>query len=391
MKQTQSDDKYLKLKILFNQKSALFALLCGVFMTAFISNAMAQAAGELDTSFAPALADYEVDSSITNDFAVQPDGKILVGGLFGVLGDKNRTGLARLNPDGTVDNAFKPFIEGAVFAVLVQPDGKILIGGSFFRVNGVNRVGLARLNADGSLDASFVPVFSSFANQGVRAMALQPDGKILFDSFSVFLPFGNQTVIRRLNADGSSDGSFSADFTTSGFTASIKTIAVQADGKILAGGVFRAVNGVQRNNFARLNADGSLDGSFTTLAEQSSVPLVIVPQPDGKILVGGTFSVFNGANRPGITRLNADGTNDAGFGGGTFGGGGEVSDIFLQPDGKILLAGGVANGIVRLNADGSPDAGFSAAANPLGQNAKVITVRPDGRILTGSITIVSSP
>lgn len=70
MRQTQSYNKYLKLKNLFHRKSTLLALLCGVFMMALISTAMAQAAGELDTAFAPALANYEADGIITNDFTI---------------------------------------------------------------------------------------------------------------------------------------------------------------------------------------------------------------------------------------------------------------------------------------------------------------------------------
>jgi uncharacterized delta-60 repeat protein len=378
MKQMYSCGKYVKLKILFRRKAALLALLGGVFMMTLVAGNMAQTPGELDASFAPALANYEAGGTVINTVAVQPDGKILAGGQFGVFGDKVLTCLARLNPDGTIDTTFKPVIIGTVWKVVVQSDGKILVGGAFFSVNGVNRTGLARLNPDGSLDTGFIPAISA----SVNTIALQPDGKILIDSFVVTFPTGSQTRILRLNANGSADSSFSANFSSPGFTASIKTIAVQADGKILAGGIFRAVNSVQRYNFTRLNADGSLDPTFAFSPDLTAGnPLVIRQQPDGKILVGGTFTVFNGVNRNGIARLNADGTTDAGFEPGSSG---FVSDIFLQSDGKILLAGGVANGIVRLNTDGSPDAGFNAGANPLGQNARVITVQADGRILTGS-------
>ena len=111
--------------------------------------------------------------------ALQRDGKILIGGDFGQVHKVERNRVARLNPDGSLDPTFNPG-DGpntGVRCLAVQPDGKVLIGGIFISVQGVARNRVARLNADGSLDASFDP--GAGANEVVRWVGLQPDGKIL--------------------------------------------------------------------------------------------------------------------------------------------------------------------------------------------------------------------
>ena len=94
-----------------------------------------------------------------------------------------------------------------VNAVAVQPDGKILIGGYFTSVNGSAQSLVARLNADGSLDLSFnSPVMSNSNFGGVNALALQPDGKILVGGHFLIGTEVKNTV--RLNSNGSLDGTF---------------------------------------------------------------------------------------------------------------------------------------------------------------------------------------
>jgi uncharacterized delta-60 repeat protein len=105
--------------------------------------------GTLDNTFTRAsLSPNEGISSL----AVQPDGKILVGGGFTTINGDSRKNIARLNPNGTVDNSSNPGTgpDRAVDAVALQPDGKVLIGGSFTNVNGTPRPRIARLNPDGT-------------------------------------------------------------------------------------------------------------------------------------------------------------------------------------------------------------------------------------------------
>jgi uncharacterized delta-60 repeat protein len=114
-----------------------------------------------------------------DQLALQPDGKVLIGGSFTSVGGTARNRIARLNADGTLDLSFNPGASGTgtVRTLMLQPDGKVLIGGNFTSIDGTVRNRIARLNADGSLDLSFDP--GSGANGIVMALAVQPDGKVL--------------------------------------------------------------------------------------------------------------------------------------------------------------------------------------------------------------------
>ena len=142
-----------------------------------------------------------------------------------------------------------------VLSLALQPDGKVLIGGSFTSYNNILRNSIARLNADGSLDASFNP--GTGVGGGtfprVNSLALQPDGKVLIGGgFSAYNGTPRRYVAR-LNADGSLDASFNPG---TGADASVYTVALQSDGKVLISGIFTSYNGTPRRYVARLNSDG---------------------------------------------------------------------------------------------------------------------------------------
>src|SRR5262249_12032131 len=143
------------------------------------------------------------------------------------------------------------------FALALQPDGKILVGGSFTQINGAPRNRIARLNSDGTLDASFL---SSGANDTVQALTLQPDGKVLIGGNFTSVNGTARNHITRLNPDGAIDTSFLS--VVSGVNGIVQTIALQPDNKILIGGFFNSVNGALRSMVARLKSDGSLDETF---------------------------------------------------------------------------------------------------------------------------------
>lgn len=113
------------------------------------------AAGDVDATFNPTPG--VTRRGTVSAIAVQPDGKVLVGGNFSGVGGGPRGGVVRLNPDGSPDASFGGSglgASGSVAAVVLQPDGKILVGGSFTSYDGVARGNILRLNADGSPDAS---------------------------------------------------------------------------------------------------------------------------------------------------------------------------------------------------------------------------------------------
>ena len=300
--------------------------------------------GSLDTTFNPGA------NSDVYAVAVQPDGKILVGGLFtglgGGTGTTPRNFLGRLNTDGSLDTTFNPGASGTVFVIAVQPDGKILVGGSFITLGGggdgtTTRNHIGRLNADGSLDTTFNPG----ANGSVYALAVQPDGRILVGGlFSTLGGGGDGTTTRnhigRLNADGSLDTTFNP-----GANGAVYALTVQADGKILVGGFFSTLGGggtgtTTRNHLGRLDADGSLDMIFNPGADDNVFAVAV--QADGKILVGGFFTMLGGGgtgttSRNFLGRLNGDGSPDPSFNPGA---NGFVLALTVQADGKILVGGG---------------------------------------------------
>ncbi|HLM61072.1 MAG TPA: FG-GAP-like repeat-containing protein, partial [Pyrinomonadaceae bacterium] len=177
-----------------------------------------------------------------------PDGKVLVGGGFTTVNGSPRGRIARLNADGTLDATFNPLggANNTVFEIAVQTDGKILIGGSFTSYNGSSRNYLARINSDGSLDGSF----STVSGGTVRAIKIEPNGKIIIGDTITESQFGtSRSRIIRLNADGTLDATFNPG---AGLNGLIYTLASQADGKLLAGGNFTIYNNVGKISIVRL-------------------------------------------------------------------------------------------------------------------------------------------
>jgi uncharacterized delta-60 repeat protein len=339
--------------------------------------------GTVDVGFQNGLSGAN-NQSVTS-IAAQSDGKVLVGGGFTAINGVARNRIARLNADGTLDTSFQNGLAGAndyVGSVTVQADGKILIGGYFTTVNGVARNRIARLNANGTLDTGFQNDFP-VVDGGADSVAVQNDGKVLFGgSFT-----GGRNRIARLNADGTLDAGFQHD--ASGPNTGISSVTVQTGGKILIGGTFTSVNGESRSCIARLNADGTLDSGFQTSAcgANSFGVLSISVQGDEKVLIGGFFTAVNGVTRKHIARLNADGTLDTAFQNGLSGADDMVRSIATQPDGKVLIGGsfrtvnGVTrNGCARLNADGTLDTGFQ---NGIYGPVYSVANQANGKILVG--------
>ncbi len=320
--------------------------------------------------------------------AVGTDDLLYAGGTFLTANDKYVARVARFSTDSTFDPSFLPTgtgLNSSVSAIAVQADGKVIVGGAFTSYNGISRPYLARLNTEGSLDTGFVTTGSGL-NAAVYAIALQADGQILVGGS--FTQYNGAAVpyLTRLNTDGTLDPSFSQ--TGTGLSSVVTAIAVQSDGKILVGGAFTDYNGSSRIRLARLNSNGTLDGSLTlTGTGFNSTVLSLAVQPDGKIIVGGDFTTYNVTSRNFIARLNADGTLDATFVVGT-GFNLDVSSLVLQPDGKVLAAGTYSQyqsvavrGLVRLNSDGSRDSSF--VPNGVGGNAFSVARRSDGSVAVG--------
>ncbi len=330
------------------------------------------------------------DSSI-HSIAVQSDGMLLVGGFFTTIGGQPRVNIARLDPTtGMADSwnpnpAFDP--DNSVLSIAVQADGKILAGGSFLNIGGQPRNCVARLDATTGLADSWNPNTACDVNFGsyVNSIALQADGKVL--AGGGFSSIGGQTRNRIARLDTVTGLADSFDPNVNG---AVNVIAVQADGKILAGGSFSALspNGgatVTRNNIARLETEGRLDRTLD-LSMVGSYVTATAMQPDGKILIGGFFATILGVTRNNIARLNADGSLDMAFNPNA---NSQVDSLVVLSDGRILAGGSFTsiggqprNYIARLD-------GLSGTADTFDPNAnsfvESIAMQADGKILVGGL------
>lgn len=303
--------------------------------------------GALDPDFAPGSG----ANSIVFTTTIQPDGKVLIGGVFTTFNDTARSCIARLHPDGRLDTDFDPLsgVNGgtgsSVNAMLLQPDGRILIGGDFTGYQGTPKGKITRINADASLDTSFHPGGIALLGGQVRSMALQPDGKVLVGGdFNAFNGSPQKGIVRLL-PDGTTDPSFdpgSGFAFDNGVAGVIHMIALQPDGKLIIGGAFDKYDGIPCSNIVRLNDDGSLDTGFDPGTGTDNVVWTTLLQPDGKILIGGGFTTYNGFLRRRVARLNADGSLDHGFDPGT-GADNNIRTLALLPDGRILIGGDLGN------------------------------------------------
>ncbi|MFT3909305.1 MAG: T9SS type A sorting domain-containing protein [Ferruginibacter sp.] len=334
---------------------------------------------------------------------VQPDGKIIIGGNFKTYNGVTVNNITRVNPNGSIDPTFNPGgtgFDSTVSTIALQADGKIIVGGDFVLYNGAADTIIVRLNANGTRDPSFTrhePL------RHVNTLCIQPDGQILVGS-------GYSRSVIRLNTDGSIDGSFTAHITSPSPTIGVQiySLSLQNDGKIIVGGTFSRDLGLLVTNITRLNTDGSRDETFNNITydDDGSVGVndwvyATAVQLDGKILIGGSFTAHNSLAAPltpanHIARLNTDGSLDATFNAGGTGPNSSVYAMALQLDGKIIIAGyfsdyngNTTNKLARLNADGSFDNTFVAGGTfDVNSSISRLAIQPDNTklLIGGSFT-----
>jgi len=295
-------------------------------------------------------------------------------------------------PPGTVDVTYNATgFNDSIYALALQSNNKLLVGGDFTLANGVPRQRIARLNANGSLDTKFsLPSSAYGANGSIRTIAVQTDGRIVLGGF--FTNFNSVVAnrITRVNPDGTIDSLFNAGSGADNPVYAVAETFVGGLSKMMVGGSFATLAGSPINGIARLNYDGSLDTSFNPgLGANGTVYAVAVQPTDGKVVIGGDFTTVNGnTNCNHIARLNVDGSVDPLF---NLNGGAShsVRAIAIQPDGNILIGGlftnvngQAASHIARLTPTGLPDATFTPG---LGANDAVfsIALQSDNRIILG--------
>ena len=378
------------------------------------------------------------NADFASDLALHTDGKaVLVGHTNAGAASVNDWAVARFNVNGSVDTTFDTDgwrtidfgFDDRATGVAVRPTGQIVIGG--FLDGGSADFGVAQLLPSGAFDTTFGNTgglgFPGASNVNIGAaefaqdLILRPDGGIVLAGYHD--PVGPPPVdfaVVRFNVNGALDTSLDGD--------GIKTINLDGGDSAFAVAATRdgslILAGITTTNFGVVRLRGALDLGFhsdglvtTDLANNDTAETVIV-QPDGKVLVGGTTD--GGAPDFAIARYIANGTLDNTFGGGIYGAGSGITsltfsppgfggrdvltDIALQPDGKIvavghtnLIAGVPSNGfsdwaVARFNADGSYDNTFSGDGRAIvhfdsSDFAAAVVIRPDGKIVVAGSVI----
>jgi uncharacterized delta-60 repeat protein len=332
-------------------------------------------AGLIDSSFDTLSG----PDSRVNAIAVQTDGKVIIGGYFSSYKSISRNGIACINSDATLDTTFFPGtgISGGspscILAVALQADKKIIIGGNFVFYDIYTRVNIARIDEEGDLDTTFDPGIG--VNGTVWSLAVQNNGNIIIGgNFSSYngTPVNNIVIV---DTNGNIDTNFNPGTGANGM---IRAIAIQSDGKIIIGGDFTDYNGNTIKNIARLNTDGNFDSTFNPGSTSGGSVAAIAIQTDKKIIVGSIYKLI---------RLNTDGSIDSNFNSSGTGVNNWVQSIKIQSNGKIIIGGlftsynGTArNHIARLNYNGTLDSSFNYNS---GTNSRIdsIAIQSDGKII----------
>lgn len=334
---------------------------------------MTGAPGAVDPGFNPNVLGSGLFPDVRY-LAVQPDGKVLIGGSFNNVGGTARSGVVRLNSNGTLDTAFNPGVTSLNVASSVQPDSRILVHGGFESIGGVTRRNLARLMPNGLLDAGY----SVTVDGSTRSIPLADGQTLLCGSFA-HVNGAERLSLAKVNSSGVLDPAFSMEPGGGSINA-----VQQEDGNLVFGGSFTEFNGRSRRYLARFDAFGFYDSDF--VPELNELVRTMVLQADGKLLVAGGFNTVNGIQRPGIARLNPDGSLDEAF---NLGLDAPVNTycLMVQTDGKILCCGNFQNiagspyfSFARLNPDGTIDADFHPNPEDFVMG---FTLQADGKILAG--------
>ena len=351
------------------------------------------AQGDVDPTFTVSITGGT--PTVVRAMAVQPDGKIVIGGDFTTVDGQLRPGLARLEANGSLDTTFAPTIyfsqvhaihlaangdiliggqiylsnfvsdlrqlvwiapdgstvrdidlsstlyyddDNVVFTMLVEDAGSIVIGGRFYYLQDTLTPGVARISAAGVVDPA-LGVGAGLQNDisgqlRVQSLARQADGKLVVAG--QFLS-GTRRGLVRLNADDTVDQSFASTGTDA--SGRINAVAIESDGQILVSGNFNDINSTFTPKLARLRADGALNLNHASVVLfYMGAPQTMRLQDNGQILLGGVLGPINNTNRNGIARFNPDFTLDP-FYPNPNGVNGQVTSIGIDGAGRVLIGG----------------------------------------------------
>ncbi len=342
--------------------------------------------GSLDPSFLPGAG---TDGSPVC-MVLKADGRILIGGNYNSYDGVARSRIARLEDDGSLDLTFDPGAGAGVFwggipmvySLSVLADDKVIVGGDLQKYDDQHRLNILRIHPDGAPDASFDP--QTGANSNVSVIEPLPDGRLIIAG--VLHTYDGVPVprIARLLPDGDLDTTFTPGAGPN--SSALSNVLMQSDGKLVCAGYMYLWNTDTCGRIVRLNEDGTQDPTFSTAIGANNNIYAAALLPDGRILIAGAFTQYDGQPAPYVTRLlpngSLDPTFDPGAGADTY-----IQDMALQPDGSVVLVGEFttfdgqpANHVVRLEVDGSIDTTFAVSTN---YEVRSVALQPDGAILIG--------
>jgi uncharacterized delta-60 repeat protein len=376
------------------------------------------ASGTIDPTFPTASGANNIVYSVASSGS---NGRIVIGGTLTTYSGSTVNYFAVLTSSGSIDSTFNvgTGFDNQVRAVAIQPDNKILAIGTFQNYSGSPALGVARMNPDGTLDntlniprgfnagtsganitvsgsnlyfpsvrSPYVPYMGVVDSSGTPTTTYYNTPRSAFNgnvytslkiaNSSSILVAGNFTAYTTasvsrsvlLKLDGTIDTSFhSGTGSGAGFNAAVWSLAQQTDGKILATGDFTSYSGSAVNRIVRLNLNGTIDTTFNVGTGLDSTGQVIKQLANGQVAVGGSFSTYNGTTRLRLVRINSNGTIDTGFSVGT-GLDNICYAIEEQSDSSLIVAGAfttyngaTANRIARINTNGALNGTFTGTAN----------------------------
>lgn len=339
--------------------------------------------GTVDNSFTTGEG---ADGPITS-VGIQSTGKIIIGGVFTKYDGNARPGFARLNDDGSIDAAFNPNSfaagHGAITGILVLPStDKLIVTGAFQTYGGQARNQIVKINADGSLDTGFTSPLT-FGTQVYALTFYDADNIMVGGSFTA-----PQNGIAKIKiADGTNDAAFKP-YNIAISSSGVRAIAVNNDGKVFIGGDFIKANGTERNFVARLLANGNLEGGRGVDGTVYGIAAV----GSGKQMIVGEFAGVKGVGRTRMAVIDANGNLDTSFDPGA-GTNGTIFSVAKDANGKYIIVGGFTNyrgvsrnRIARINSDGTLDTSFdpgSGASGGANDIVRAVEIDASGNILIG--------
>ncbi|WP_055094538.1 T9SS sorting signal type C domain-containing protein [Flavobacterium aquidurense] len=341
--------------------------------------------GTIDDSF---LAGSGLNTDVIQVIKTDRYGNIMVGGSF--KGSYNGTEVNRiffLNSNGSIKLNFDIGSgpgSASVLALANGTDGSWYFGGSFSVFDGQNQGRLAKVNEEGEHDTAYLAAGIGFDNAVQKVLSLQDKKTMVFGNFTKFNGSTASRIIRLLE-DGLSDDAFNTR--QSAANNGVKTAVLQSDGKIIIAGNFTKYNEAISNRIVRIFPNGAIDNTFNIGSGFKSQVYALAMQ-DQKIIAAGNFTSFNDVPAPRIVRLLGDGSRDTGFDP-SLGADAIIETILVQPDGKILVAGrfNTFNGqsfsrLVRLNYNGSIDLSFNIGLG-FDKFVYALALQSDNKIIIG--------